>query len=97
MTIVGKLKISPHVEKFQYSYWGFIAIYAVLLLILLFTLFCRKIFCHNLRAQKYICGEKMTNKRSEGNPFIKGVDGGFPDTPDYVLQIFPYSQLNGKV
>ena len=38
-TIVGKLKISPHVEKFQYNLWGFIAIYAVLLLNLLFTLF----------------------------------------------------------
>ena len=27
MTIVGKLKNSPHVEKFQYNWWGFIAIY----------------------------------------------------------------------
>ena len=44
MTIVGKLKISPHVEKFQYNWWGFIAIYAVLLLNLLFALFCREIF-----------------------------------------------------
>ena len=39
MTTVGKLKISPHVEKFQMS---FIAIYAALLLNLLFTLFCRE-------------------------------------------------------
>ena len=45
MTIVGKLKNSPPVEKFQMS---FIAIYTVLLLNLLFTLFVAK-FCHNLR------------------------------------------------
>ena len=44
MTIVGKLKISPHMEKFQYNWKGFIAIYAVLLLNLLFTLFCREFF-----------------------------------------------------
>ena len=41
MKIVGKLKISQYVEKFQL---GFIAIYAILLLNLLFTLFYRKIF-----------------------------------------------------
>ena len=29
MTIFGKLKISIHVERFQYNWWGFIAIYAV--------------------------------------------------------------------
>ena len=44
LTIVGKFKISPHVEKFQYNCWGFIEIYAVLLLNLLFTLFCHEIF-----------------------------------------------------
>ena len=65
MTIVGKLKISPYVEKFQYNLWGFIAIYAALLVNLLFTLFCRKIYAtiYTLHveknwAKKYICGEK---------------------------------------
>ena len=57
MTIVGKLKISPHVEKFQYNWWGFIAIYAVLLLNLLFTLFCCKIFA-TFYALSY--GEKLS-------------------------------------
>ena len=45
VTIVGKLKISPHVEKFQNNCWGFIAIYAVLLLNLLFTLFGHVLIC----------------------------------------------------
>ena len=49
MTIVGKLKMSPHVEKFQYNWWGFIAIYAVLSLNLLFTLFCSKIYFATIR------------------------------------------------
>ena len=59
MTIVGKLKISPHVEKFQYNWWGFIAIYAVLLLNLLFTLFCREIFA---TIYALSCGEKLSPK-----------------------------------
>ena len=70
-TIVGKVKISPLVVKFQMS---FIAIYAVLLLNLLFTLFCHKFLPQSTRfhvkknlAQKYICGEKMTNIRSGCN------------------------------
>ena len=69
MTIGGKLKISPHVDKFKMSphdrcgeiwnsphmacvwcrkrrhIFNFFAIYAVLLLNLLFTLFCREISC----------------------------------------------------
>ena len=60
MTIVGKLKISPHVEKFQYNWWGFIAIYAVLLLNLLFTLFCCKIYFATIYALS--CGEKLSPK-----------------------------------
>ena len=59
MTIVGKLKISPHEEKFQYNWWGFIAIYAVLLLNLLFTLFCRKIFA---TIYALSCGGKLSPK-----------------------------------
>ena len=56
---MGKLKISPHVEKFQYNWWGFIAIYAVLLLNLLFTLFCREIFA---TIYALSCGEKLSSK-----------------------------------
>ena len=59
MTIVGKLKISPHVEKFQYNWLGFIAIYAVLLLNLLFTLFCREIFA---TIYTLSCEEKLSPK-----------------------------------
>ena len=59
MTVVGKLKISLHVEKFQYNWWSFIAIYVVLLLDLLFTLFCRKI-CATIYALS--CGEKLNPK-----------------------------------
>ena len=58
-TIVGKLKNSPHVEKFQYNWWGFIAIYAVLLPNLLLTLFCRKIFA---TIYALSCGEKLSPK-----------------------------------
>ena len=68
MTSVGKLKISPPVEKVQLS---FIAIYAVLLLNLLFALFCHEFLpkftglqVEKNLAQMYICGEKMTNIRS---------------------------------
>ena len=50
MTIVG---------KFQFNWWGFIAIYAVLLLNLLFTLFCRKIFA---TIYGLSCGEKLSQK-----------------------------------
>ena len=59
MIIVGKLKISPHVEKFQYNWRGFIAIYAFLLLNLLFMQFCCNIF-----ATIYVlsCGEKLSPK-----------------------------------
>ena len=56
MKIVGKLKISQHVEKFQL---GFIAIYAILLLNLLFTLFCREIFA---TIYALSCGEKLSSK-----------------------------------
>ena len=83
MTIVGKLKISPHVEKFQMSphdrcgeIWNsphmacvwcrkrchickIYAIYAVLLLNLLFTLFCREIFA---TIYALSCGEKLSPK-----------------------------------
>ena len=71
MTIVGKLKISPHVEKFQNNCWGFIAIYAVLLLNLLLALFCREIFatiyalsCGENTSPKVHLWRKMTNIRS---------------------------------
>ena len=60
MTIVGKLKISPDVDKFQYNCWGFIAIYAVLLLNLLFTLFCHEIFATIYALS--LCGEKLSPK-----------------------------------
>ena len=46
-------------EKFQYSLWGFIAIYAILLLNLLFTLFCREIFATIFSLS---CGEKLSPK-----------------------------------
>ena len=59
MTIVGKFKISPHVEKFQYNLWGFITIYAVLLLNLLFMLFCRKNFA---TIYALSCREKLSPK-----------------------------------
>ena len=59
MTIVGKLKISPPVDKFQYNWWGFIAVYADLLLNLLFTLFCREIFA---TIYALSCGEKLIPK-----------------------------------
>ena len=76
MTIVGKLKISPHVEKFQYNWWGFIAIYAVLLLNLLFTLFCREIYfatiyalsCGEILSPKVHLWRKMTNIWSDNIP-----------------------------
>ena len=45
--------------KFQYNWWGFIAIYAVLSLYLLFMLFCRKIFA---TIYALSCGEKMSPK-----------------------------------
>ena len=71
MTIVGKLKISPHVGKFQYNWWGFIAIYAVLSLNLLFMLFCREIYatiyalsCGDKMSPKVHLWRKMTNIRS---------------------------------
>ena len=59
MTIVGKLKISPHVKKFQYSWWGLNAIYAVLLLNLLFKLFCCEILATNYALS---CGEQLSPK-----------------------------------
>ena len=44
----------------MYNCWGFIAIYAVLLLNLLFTLFCRKIYFATIYALS--CGEKLSPK-----------------------------------
>ena len=43
-----------------YNCWGFIAIYAVLLLNLLFTLFCREIYFATIYALS--CGEKLSPK-----------------------------------
>ena len=43
-----------------YNWWGFIAIYAVLLLNLLFTLFCREIYFATIYALS--CGEKLSPK-----------------------------------
>ena len=56
-TIKGKLKISPHVEKFQYKWWGFIAIYAVLLQNLLIRLICSEIFA---KIYALSCGKKLS-------------------------------------
>ena len=55
-----KMRISPYLENFQYNSWGFIAIYAVLLLNLLFTLFCCKIYFATIYA--LLCGEKLSRK-----------------------------------
>ena len=54
-----QLKISPHVETFQHNWWGFIAVYVVVLLNLLFTLFCREIFA-TIYARS--CGENLSPK-----------------------------------
>ena len=43
-----------------YNWWGFIAIYAVLLLNLLFTLFCREIYFATIYVLS--CGEKLSRK-----------------------------------
>ena len=47
-------------RKNVYNWWGFIAIYAVLLLNLLFTLFCREIYFATIYALS--CGEKLSPK-----------------------------------
>ena len=51
-----------HMRKINnvYNWWGFIAIYAVLLLNLLFTLFCREIYFATIYALS--CGEKLSPK-----------------------------------
>ena len=43
-----------------YNWWGFIAIYAILLLKLLFTLFCREIYFATIYVLS--CGEKLSPK-----------------------------------
>ena len=81
MTIVGKLKNSPHVKKFQYNWLGFITNFAVLLLNLLFTrCFVVKFLPQVTRfhveknwAEKYICAEKMTNIRSGWSSEVNNV------------------------
>ena len=88
ITIVGKFKFSPHVEKFQYNWWGFIAIYAGWWLNLLFTLFCREIFaticalsCGEKLSPKVHLWRKMTNTRSEYNSFSNLTAKKWPEQP----------------
>ena len=54
--------ISLHMRKINnvYNWWGYIAIHAVLLLNLLFTLFCREIYFATIYA--LLCGEKLSPK-----------------------------------
>ena len=57
---IDRLLPKRTIASFCPTSWGFIAIYAVLLLNLLFTLFCREIYFATIYALS--CGEKLSPK-----------------------------------